>query len=140
WQLSDAEGAAAFLQGKIPPVKPVADERLQKLIADLGSDQFAVRQAASRALTELGELAVPAMRKALAGNLALEPRRRLQDLVNRVETRTLTAEELRTQRAVGALEMQGTPGARQVLKGLAAGAPGALPTTAAQAALRRLER
>jgi hypothetical protein len=36
--------------------------------------------------------------------------------------------------------MQGTAAARQVLKELAAGALGALPTTAAQAALKRLER
>jgi RNA polymerase sigma factor (sigma-70 family) len=140
WQLSDAEGAAAFLRGKIPPVEPVADERLEKLIGDLDSNQFAVRQAASKALAELGELAVPAMRKALAGEPTLEPRRRLEALVERVETRKLTAGELRIQRAIAALEMQGTAAARQVLKGLAAGAPGALPTTAAQAALRRLGR
>jgi RNA polymerase sigma factor (sigma-70 family) len=140
WQMSEAEGAAAFLRGKIPPVKPEADERMQKLIADLGSAQFAVRQAASRALTELGESAVPALRKALTGNLPLEARKRLVALVNRAETRTLTAEELRIQRAIGALEMQATAQARQVLQGLAAGAPGALPTTGAQAALKRLDR
>jgi hypothetical protein len=140
WQLSDAEGAAAFLRGKIPPVESVADERLRKLIADLDSNQFATRQAASNALTELGELAVPALLEALASEPTLEPRRRLESLIERAETRTLTAGELRIQRAIAALEMQGTAAARQVLKGLAAGAPGALPTTAAQAALRRLGR
>jgi RNA polymerase sigma factor (sigma-70 family) len=140
WQLSEATGAAAFLRGKIVPAQPVADERLQQLIADLGSDQFAVRQAASQALAELHVLAVPAMRKALAGNLPLEPRKRLQTLVNRVETRTFTVAELRVQRAIAALEMQATAEARQVLEGLAAGAAGALPTTAARAALVRLQR
>jgi hypothetical protein len=140
WQLSEARGSAAFLRGKIPPVKPVAAERLQRLIADLGSVTFAVRQAASRALDELGYLAVPAVRKALAGSLPLEARRRLKDFSDRVETRALTAAELRTQRAVTALELQGTPEARQVLEGLAAGAPGAQPTREAQAALMRLGR
>jgi WD40 repeat protein len=140
WQMSDAKGSAGFLRGKIPPVKPTAGERLQKLITDLDSDKFAVRDAAEKALAELGELAVPAMRKALASDLALEPRRRLLDLVNRFETRTLTAVELRIQRAVAALEMQATTEAREVLKGLSAGAPGALTTTEAQAALKRLER
>jgi RNA polymerase sigma factor (sigma-70 family) len=139
WQLSDARGAAKFLQGKIPPVKPVADKHLDKLIADLNSDEFAVREAAGRALTDLGELAVPAMRKALASRPPLEPRLRLEALVKRVETRTLTTEELRIQRAIAALEMQGTAEAREVLKRLAAGAPGALTTTAAQSALRRAQ-
>jgi hypothetical protein len=140
WQMSDAKDSAAFLRSKISPVKPAADERLQKLIADLGSGKFAVREVASKALDELGELAVPALRKALAGDLPLEPRRRMEAIVQRVETRTLTAGELRIQRAVGVLEMQGTAEAHQVLKGLAAGAPAALPTTEAQAALKRLER
>jgi RNA polymerase sigma factor (sigma-70 family) len=137
WQFSDARGAAAFLRGKIPPVKAPAAKRLQQLIADLDSDQFAVRQAASEVLARLGDLAVPALRKALAAKPPLEPRRRLEDLLRGVETRTLTAGELRIQRAIAALEMQGTAEARQVLKGLAAGAPGALSTREAKAALKR---
>jgi RNA polymerase sigma factor (sigma-70 family) len=140
WQFSDAKGAAAFLRGKIPPMKPAAAERLQKLIADLDSDKFAVREAAERGLAELGDLAGPAMGKALAGSPALEVRLRLQKLVDNLATRKLSPDELRIQRAIGVLEMQGTAAARQVLKELAAGAPGALPTTAAQAALKRLER
>jgi hypothetical protein len=140
WQMSEARGSTAFLRGQITPVKPVADERLQRLIAELDSAEFAVRQAASEALGALGDLAVPAMRKALAGKPPLEVRRRLEQLVERTETRKLSAEELRIQRAIGVLQMQGTAAARQVLKTLAAGAPGALPTAAAQAALRRLGR
>jgi hypothetical protein len=50
WRLSDATGSAAFLRGKIPPARPVAEGRLQRLTADLGSETFAVRQAASEAL------------------------------------------------------------------------------------------
>ncbi len=40
-------------------------------------------------------------------------------------------------RAVEVLELIGTPQARQVLQALADGAPGALVTTSAQAALSR---
>jgi WD40 repeat protein len=140
WQFSDTKGAAAFLRAKIPPVKPAAKERLQKLIADLDSDKSAVRQAASRGLAELGDLAVSAMGKALARSPALEVRLRLEKLVHDIATRKLSPDELRIQRAIGVLEMQGTAAARQVLKELAAGAPGALPTTASQAALKRLQQ
>jgi hypothetical protein len=51
---------------------------------------------------------------------------------------TLTAEQLRVVRAVEALERIGTPEARRLLKTLADGGPGELPTREAQAALDRL--
>jgi RNA polymerase sigma factor (sigma-70 family) len=138
WALSEREGAPAFLRGKIGPAQRVADERLRKLIADLESEQFPVREAATQALAELDEVAVPAMRRALAGQPPPETRKRLERLVRRVETKPLVGGRLRTWRAVDVLERQGTAPAREVLKALAAGAPGALPTTAAQAALKRL--
>jgi hypothetical protein len=47
---------------------------------------------------------------------------------------------LREGRALLALELMGTPAARQVLRSLAAGAPGAWLTEQAHAALRRLEK
>ena len=49
----------------------------------------------------------------------------------------LQGDQLRAFRAVEVLERIGTPEARQVLQALAAGAPGALLTTSAQAALKR---
>jgi hypothetical protein len=51
---------------------------------------------------------------------------------------TLTVEQLRLIRAVETLERIGTPEARQVLRTLAQGATGALPTCEADAALNRL--
>ena len=125
---------------KISPVKPVANERLAKLIADLESDQFAVREAASKTLAELGEIAAPAMRKTLASKPPLETRKRLEQLVKRIDSKTLSAEELRIGRAIEVLERLHTPEARRVLKTLADGAPEALTTTEAQAALKRLRR
>jgi hypothetical protein len=61
----------------------------------------------------------------------------LEELIKRVEAKTLTAEELRTWRAIDLLERLGTVEARELLTALAAGAPGTLPTTA-QVALKRL--
>jgi HEAT repeat protein len=140
WALSEAEGAAAFLRRKLAPVKPVTEDHVKKLIADLDSETFAVRDSATKVLAELGEAAAPAMCKTLANKPPLETRKRLEELIQRIETKTLTTEELRTWRALDALERIGTPEARQVLKTLADGAPGARLTEAAKATLKRSRR
>jgi RNA polymerase sigma factor (sigma-70 family) len=140
WRLSEAEGAAAFLRGKLARVQPATAERVKQWIADLDSDSFAVRESATKSLAELGEIVAPAMRKALSDKPSLEMRKRLEDLIERVETRTVSVEVLRIGRAIDVLERIGTSEARQVLHTLASGVPEAMPTMAAQAALERLTR
>lgn len=137
WAFSEDAESAAFLRGKLTPVKPVAEKRLIQLIEELESDTFAERERATKALAELGEMAIPAMRKKLTGKPPLETRKRLEELIRRIEARTWTVEDLRTQRAIDVLERLGTAEAREVLKALAADAPGARTTTAAQTALKR---
>ena len=67
--------------------------------------------------------------------------RRAEELLGRLDSdRAPTAEELRRLRAAEVLESVGTPEARDLLKKLAGGAPGAPLTRDAQGALRRLER
>jgi hypothetical protein len=63
----------------------------------------------------------------------------LEDLEAKAATLALSGERLRMARAIEILERIGTPEAREVLQVLASGAPGALPTVHAQAALRRLQ-
>jgi RNA polymerase sigma factor (sigma-70 family) len=140
WAMSETKDASMFLRGKITLAKPIAKERLAKLIADLDSDQFAVRESATKTLAKLGEMAVPALREALRDKPSPEARKRLEELVRmkHVEKMTLSAEELRMWRAIDVLERLGTTEARQVLKTLADGAPEALSTTAARTALKRL--
>jgi WD40 repeat protein len=140
WRMSENEGAGAFLRGKLAPVKPVTNERLARLIADLDSDQFAVREAATKALAALDSRAAPAMREALRNNPPLESRKRLEELIRLAETKTLSPEDLRIGRAIDVLERLATAEARTLLKVLAGGAPEALTTTAARAALKRLEQ
>ena len=89
-------------------------------------------------LLKVGEQAVPALQKVLASSPPLETRKRVEELVDQLTGGTLTAEQLRVVRAVEALERIGTPEARRLLQTLAEGAPGALPTREAQAALDRL--
>ena len=138
-QTAGGEGVPTFLAGKLAPVKPEPDDRLQKLIANLDSDTFAVRVGAVKELADLGHAALPAMRKALAGKPPLEQRKHLGDLVSRAESRAPSAEEVRGRRAIGVLERQGTADSRRVLKALIAGASGAPSTSAAQASLKRLD-
>jgi WD40 repeat protein len=132
--------AVPLLGRRVRPVPPADPRRLGRLIADLDSDRFAAREAASQELARLGEQARPALAKALAGRPPPEARRRIEGLLERPEGGTLAPEELRALRAVQVLEQVGTREARQVLGALARGAPEARLTREAQSSLGRLTR
>jgi WD40 repeat protein len=127
-----------FLREHVKPAVPVDPKLLDKLIGQLGSEDFVERTAATEALEKLGDLAVPALQKTLGAQPILETRRRVEALLAKLVGGALTAEEVRVVRAVEVLERSGTPEARQMLESLAAGAPGALPTRQAQSVLDRL--
>jgi WD40 repeat protein len=129
--------ALAFIQQKLKPAAPADPKRIEELIAALDDTQYKVRTTATAELYGVGEPAVPALEKALTGNLTLETKSRLEEIRNRLTGKVLQGDRLRLYRAVEVLERTGTPEARQVLQGLAAGAPRALLTTSAQAALKR---
>ncbi len=112
--------------------------RLARLIADLDSDQFETRRRASQALEHLNESAIPALRKALAARPSAEVRRRLEEILERLEG-PLPAERLREVRAIEVLEHQATQVAIALLRSLAQGAPGARLTEEARASLERLK-
>jgi hypothetical protein len=121
----------------VKPAPAAEAGRVAALIADLGSEQFKVREQAMRELEKLGEVAAPALHKALAGDVPLEVKRRLEVLSEKLTTRP--AETLRQVRAVEVLEHAGTPAARAVLDRLARdGAPEARLTREAQASRLRL--
>lgn len=142
WELADDPKATSeFLRKKMAPIKKEVDEhRLQALLADLDSDEFAVRQKASNELEKAGEQALPVYRKALEGKPSLETRRRLEDLLAKAQRSwdDLSGERLRSLRAIQTLELAGTKEAREVLEMLAAGAEGARLSEEAKAALKRL--
>lgn len=122
------------------PVDAVDEKRLARLLGDLDSDDFTVRQKATAELEKLGERAIPSYRKALASKPSLETRRRVDDLLDKAQRAwwDVSGERLRSLRAVEALELAGTEEARDVLKTLAAGASGTRLTEEAKAALQRL--
>src|SRR5262249_47783955 len=113
-------------------------QRVAGWIKDLDSNEFDAREKAASELERLGEMAGPALRKALDGNPSLEVRQRLEGLLAKVDARIPTGESLRGLRAIWVLEWVGTPAARQLLKELAASTTASWQTEEARTALERL--
>jgi RNA polymerase sigma factor (sigma-70 family) len=138
--LAASHQEAQFLSERLKPAAAADAERVDRLVADLDSNKFALRQKATDELKDLGRQAVPALKKALAAQPTLETRRRIEALLDLVSDSNLSADNLRLVRAVEALERMASPEARMALQRLAGGAPAALGTEAAQEALRRLSK
>jgi RNA polymerase sigma factor (sigma-70 family) len=137
---SAPEEAVVLLDDRLRAAKAVDVQRLPRLLADLGSNRFTMRQKAQASLEEMGDLAVPALRQALTDKSTLEVRKRVQDALERVRGPVTRPELLRSLRALAVLEDIGTPAAHKVLERLAAGAPEARLTQEAKASLERLAR
>jgi WD40 repeat protein len=136
WTLVRApKQSVPFLRDQLHPVAPADAKLVARLLADLESKTFAVRQTAAQALADLGEAAEPALRKALEGGPTLEVRQQLEKLLNQ-----RAREMVRRFRAIETLEHIGTAEARQVLESLAKTAPQPQVAQAASAALQRLAR
>jgi roadblock/LC7 domain-containing protein len=143
WKLVAApQQTVAFLKEHLHPVAYVDVPELTQLVTDLESDRFATRKKATQQLEQLGESAESGLRKALAKQPPLETRRRLEQLLEKIDRakQGLTPESMRGLRAVGVLEHIGTVPARQLLAGLAEGSAEALLTQDAKASLQRLAR
>lgn len=130
----------AFLSERLKPAARIDPKKIAGWIADMESDKFRVRQGATANLLKIGEQAVPALRKVLTSTPTLETRKRVEDMLEKLTGGTLNAELLRVVRAVEVLERIGTPAALKILRTLAQGAPGTLPTREAESALHRLEQ
>src|SRR5262249_10179622 len=101
---------------------------------------FDERERAERGLEDLGELAEPALRKALQGTTSAEVRRRLTGLLAKLGGATVAPEPARGLRCVEALEHIGSQEARRALGQMAQGAPEARLTREAKASLQRLAK
>src|SRR5439155_20517446 len=90
-------------------------------IAELDSEQFAVREKASAELGKLGASAEAALRKALAVDPSLEVRCRIEALLAPLDKNSWPGMPLQSWRALAILERINNDDARQVLEGLAKG-------------------
>jgi len=137
---ADPAKSIPFLQEQLKPKSPGPDQKkIDQLIADLDSEEFATREKASNELEKLGKLAEELMRKTLAAGPSLEVKTRLNKLLARLGgDRPLTADQQRDVRAVRVLEQIGTPEARKLLDALVKESPGWWVTQEAKQAIDRL--
>jgi WD40 repeat protein len=138
--VSHSDRATDFLRTRVRAMAHLDDATLDRLVADLGSEQFATRQRAEVDLDKLGRSAVPAMLARAANIESLETKRRLERFLQRHESGPLPPEELRAVRSLEILESIGTLAARAVIAELAKGEPTAELTIRARAAQQRLDR
>jgi WD40 repeat protein len=136
--MSPAE-AVTFFAERIKPVEALERKRVGRLLADLGSDEFAVRETASEALAGLNEQATPYLEETLKSTDSAEVRVRVTRILEQRRGAALTADQVRQVRAVMVLERIGDGAAKELLKRWAGGPVGARLTTEAAAALQRLE-
>jgi WD40 repeat protein len=131
--------ALALLAKRLAVAAP-DPKRLARWLADLNSDDFDQRQEAERALDRLAELAGPALRQALATRPSAEARRRIENLLKKLDGPTLGASQRRAVRGVQVLEMIASAEARRVLAALVKAPAEARVASEARAALARLEK
>jgi hypothetical protein len=141
WILTSApRQTVPFVAERLQPIAADAWQ-IERLIAELDSDHFPARQKASAELERLERLAEAALRQALTRPPSLEARKRLAELLGKLDGATRTAGAwLQAYRAIAVLEHIGTAEARRVLQTVAAGAPEARLTQEARASLERLTR
>jgi hypothetical protein len=126
-----------WLRQHLKPVSTaqVDKKRLNQHLAQLDSDDFAVRERATKELEKFGQSALPAFEQALEAKPSAEVRKRITELMER-----LAPERLRPLRAIEALEHIGNSEAQDCLGKLAQGAPEARLTQEAKASLERLKK
>jgi RNA polymerase sigma factor (sigma-70 family) len=140
WALvDDPERSVLLFMERLKPTLAPRPEVTQPLLRDLDGDSFKLREAATKKLEELGELAEPALRVALKAKPSLETERRIQGLLEKLSASgPLKGEGLRAVRAVRILERIGTREARAMLERLGQGLESASLTVTAKDSLRRM--
>jgi RNA polymerase sigma factor (sigma-70 family) len=139
WQLASAgKQAVPFLRQRLRPIPALDRQQISRLLADLDSKQFPVREKATKELEKLGDLVGPFLSKALAAQPSLEQHQRLEKILAKLDGPVISTAELQTIRSIEVLERVGTDRARQLLEVLSAGAPEARVTREATESLQRL--
>lgn len=102
--------SVAFLRERLPPVqKQLADEDdpryISRLIAELDADGFAVREAASQVLRQMGARLHPQLRQALAKTESSEAKMRLERLLQHIGESRPSAVRLQVERSAEVLAL-----------------------------------
>jgi hypothetical protein len=113
---------------------------VERLLADLDSDEFTVRDRAATELEKLGEDAEPALRKALEGKPSAEVRTQVKRLLVKLVNPKARPDGIWALRALAVLERAGTTEAREVLEGLGSAKTADWLTREARTVLGRIEQ
>jgi hypothetical protein len=135
---AQAEAVKLFAE-KIQPATAVDPKLIRRLLDDLGSSEFAVREASSQALYDQDRQVLPYLEETLKTATSAEVRERAKRIVEHYRQTPFTGEQLRQTRAVMILERIGDGDSKKLLKKWAGGPANALLTEEASAALKRLE-
>jgi hypothetical protein len=130
---------AAFLKARLHPVEAADPRTVARHLADLDSDDFTVRDQATKELEKLGVRAEAALRRALDSKPSLEKMRRLKSLLEKLADPLVSPDNLRLCRTLEVLEALDRVDARPILEALAKGADAWL-TREAKASLERLAK
>ncbi len=133
WALIENESMRKAVWERLKPVTIPDGTNVKRWLANLDAPAFADRKAATRALEELSRTVEAELRETLATTPSAEVRERVEALLKRIE-RKYSPEELRAMRLVHACEWHR---AKELLEAWAAGAPSAVLTREADAALAR---
>jgi WD40 repeat protein len=130
--------AVKFCSEQITAPRETPAAKIAGLVADLGSEDFPVRQAAVKDLEAIGGEAMAALREAAEKSPSPEVRKLANEVIGRFENAAPKSEDLRLLRIVEVLEGIGSPEARSLLSKWAGGPRGHRMTSEAAAALERL--
>ena len=126
------------MRERLKPAPVIDPALITRLLTDLDSKQFSVRDKASQELGKLNENAEPALRKVLSGKPSTEVRQRVERLLDALSE--WSPEDLRGLRAIESLEHADSSDAKSLLEALAKGSPDARLTRAAETSLKNLHR
>lgn len=128
-----------LIASKVNPAESADLKKLAALIADLDSPTFATRELATKGITQIGRPALPALRVIAGTTKSPEVAKRAKELIDQIDSQTVSTKELRELRAVEVLAWIGTTEAKDLMSVLAKGEPTARLTSAAVAALKQLK-
>ena len=132
------DAGVAFLKSQLTPANAADLQPINSLIDQLGSDKFAVREAAAQELKKLGRIAEHSIANRLQEKLPLEVRQRLMKALEEIPVLPVSGQALRQVRAIHVLELISTDNAKTLLRSLAAGDGRAWQTQQCMAACKRL--
>jgi phage FluMu protein gp41 len=134
--IANPDAAIALLRACLQPAGKIDGPAVRRWLAEIDSEDFAVRQSAAVALEKLGDQIDAALRAALDRGGSLETKRRLEGLLAKLDPSN--SERLRFTRALEVLEQIASSEAISLIDALANGSPQARATREAGSVRDRL--